>query len=163
MFQALPPPIVSPRHGVEQVRHQPQEKPMKPAIAWPIVAIMMLGGVDVALAGDVKNDVKVEIESTGEMHPGMEPGMYVCAAGHLHIKGTVQNLSGAPVGSIKVAGKVFDADGKLLGTATASTKRPVLNPNDKAEINLEFLTVTGPLIKQVKNQELAVVAVGPKP
>ena len=136
---------------------------MKPAIAWPIVAIMMLGGVDGALAGDVKNDVKVEIESTGEMHPGMEPGMYVCAAGHLHIKGTVQNLSGAPVGSIKVAGKVFDADGKLLGTATASTKRAVLNPNDKAEINLEFLTVTGPLIKEVKNQALAVVAVGSKP
>jgi hypothetical protein len=67
------------------------------------------------------------------------------------------------VGPIKVVGKVFDADGKLLGTATASTKRPVLNPNDKADINLEFLTVTGPLVNQVKNQELAVVAVGPKP
>ena len=58
---------------------------------------------------------------------------------------------------------MFDADGQLLGTATASTKRSVLNPNDKAEVNLEFLTVTGPLIKQVKNQELAVVAVEPKP
>jgi hypothetical protein len=136
---------------------------MKTAIAWPIVTIMMFGGVDVALAGDLKDDVKIEIESAGEMHPGMEPGMYVCAAGHLHIKGTVQNLTGVPVGPIKVAGKVFDADGKLLGTATASTKLPALNPNDKAEINLEFLTVTGPLIKQVKNQELAVVAVAPKP
>ena len=39
----------------------------------------------------------------------------------------------------------------------------MLNPNDKAEINLEFVTVTGPLIKQVKNQELVVVAVGPRP
>jgi hypothetical protein len=58
---------------------------------------------------------------------------------------------------------VFDADGKLLGTATASTKQSVLNPNDKAEVNLEFLTVTGPLIKQVKNQDLAVVAVESKP
>jgi len=67
------------------------------------------------------------------------------------------------MGPIKVAGKVFDADGKVLGTATASTKRPVLSPNDKAEINLEFLTVTGPLIKQVKTQELAVVAVGSRP
>jgi hypothetical protein len=93
----------------------------------------------------------------------MEPGMYVCAAGHLHLKGTVQNLSGVPMGPIKVTGKVFDADGKVLGTATTSTKRLVLNPNDKSEINLEFLTVTGPLIKQVKNQELAVVAVGSKP
>ncbi len=124
---------------------------MKAVIAWPIVALMMLGGGDIALAGDLKDEVKIEIEST-EVHPGMEPGMYVCAAGHLHIKGTVQNLTGAPMGPIKVAGKVFDADGK-----------PVLNPNDKADVDLEFLTVTGPLIKQVKNQELAVVAVGSKP
>jgi hypothetical protein len=35
--------------------------------------------------------------------------------------------------------------------------------NDTADVNLEFLTVTGPLIKQVKNQTLEVVAVGPKP
>src|SRR5947199_17889 len=81
-----------------------------------------------ALAGELKDQVKIEIESAGA-HAGMEPGMYVCAEGHLHIKGTVQNLADVPVGPIKVAGKVFDADGKLLGTATASTKRPVLNPN----------------------------------
>ena len=135
---------------------------MKAAVAWPIVAIMMLGGVDAALAVDLKDQVKIEIESAGA-HPGMEPGMYVCAEGHLHIKGTVQNLANVPMGTIKVAGKVFDAEGKVLGTATATTKRPVLNPNDKADVDLEFLTVTGPLIKQVKNQELAVVAVGPKP
>lgn len=135
---------------------------MKTAIAWPVVALMMLGGVDLAIAGDLKDDVKIVVDST-EVHTGMEPGMYVCAAGHLHIKGTVQNLAAVPMGPIKVAGKVFDADGKLLGTATASTKRSVLNPNDKAEINLEFLTVTGTLIQQVKNQELAVVSVGPKP
>ena len=135
---------------------------MKAVIAWSVVALMMLGGGGVALASDLKDEVKIEIEST-EVHSGMEPGMYVCAAGHLHIKGTVQNLTSVPVGPVKVAGKVFDADGKLLGTATASTKRSVLNPNDKAEVNLEFLTVTGPLIKQVKNQELAVVAVGSKP
>jgi hypothetical protein len=122
----------------------------------------MLGGSDATLAGDLKDEVKIEIETT-EVHAGMAPGMYVCAAGHLHIKGTVQNLAGVPMGPIKVAGKVFDADGKVLGTATASTKPLVLNPNDKAEINLEFLTVTGPLIKQVKNQKLAVVAVGSKP
>jgi hypothetical protein len=132
------------------------------SIMWPIVAIVMLGGIDAAAAADLKDAVKIEIEST-ESHSGMEPGMYVCAWGHLHIKATVQNLAGVPVGPIKVAGKVFDADGKLLGTATTSTKASVLNPNDKAEINLEFLTVTGPLIKQVKNQELDVVAVGPKP
>jgi hypothetical protein len=135
---------------------------MKPAIAWPVVAMMMLGGVEAALAGDLKDEVKIEIGSAGE-HSGMAPGTYVCAGGHFHIKGTVQNLAAVPVGPIKVAGKVFDAEGKLLGTATASTKRPMLNPNEKADVDLEFLTVTGPLVKQVKNQELAVVAVGPKP
>jgi hypothetical protein len=113
-------------------------------------------------AAELKNEVKVEIQSAGE-HTDMAPGMYVCAEGHLHIRGTVQNLAAIPVGSIKVAGKVFDADGKLLGTATASTKRPILNPNETADVNLEFLTVTGPRIKQVKNQTLEVVAVGPKP
>ena len=135
---------------------------MKAAIAWPIIAIMTLGGVDAAFAGDLKDEVKIEIGSAGE-HSGMAPGTYICAAGHFHIKGTVQNLAAQPVGPIKVAGKVFDADGKVLGTATATTKRPVLNPNDKADVDLEFLTVTGPLVKQVKNQELAVVSVGPKP
>ena len=135
---------------------------MKSAIAWPAVAMMMLGGVDAVLAGDLKDEVRIEIGSAGE-HSGMAPGTYVCAAGHFHIKGTVQNLAAVPVGPIKVAGIVFDAEGKLLGTATASTKRPVLNPNEKADVDLEFLTVTGPLVKQVKNQELAVVAVGPKP
>jgi hypothetical protein len=135
---------------------------MKASIAWPIVATMLLGGVDATLAGDLKDAVKVEVGRTG-MHSDMAPGTYVCAAGHFHIKGTVQNLAAEPVGSIKVAGKVFDAEGKVLGTATATTKRPVLNPNDKAEVDLEFLTVTGLLVKQVKNHELAVVAVGPRP
>ncbi len=134
---------------------------MKTAII-SIVTLMVSAGMLTVGAAELKKEIKVEIQSTG-LHADMAPGMYVCAEGHLHIKGTVQNLTEAPVGPIKVAGKVFDANGKLLGTATASTKRPVLNPNDTADINLEFLTVTGPLIKQVKNQTLEVVAVGPKP
>jgi hypothetical protein len=133
---------------------------MKAAIAWPVIATLMLGGA--ALAADIKDEVKVEIGSAGA-HSEMAPGTYVCAAGHLHVKGTVQNLAAEPVGAVKVAGKVFDADGKVIGTATATTKQPVLNPNDKADVDLEFLTVTGPLIKQVRNRELSVVAVGPKP
>ncbi|HEX8009795.1 MAG TPA: FxLYD domain-containing protein [Casimicrobiaceae bacterium] len=133
---------------------------MKAASAWPIVATMMLGGV--ALAGELNDKIKVEVRSTG-MHSEAAPGAYVCAGGHLHLKGTVQNLAAEPVGPVEVAGKVFDADGKVLGTATATTKRPVLNPNDKADIDLEFLAVTGPLIEQVKNQELTVVGVRPKP
>ena len=83
--------------------------------------------------------------------------MYVCALGHLHIKGTVQNLSDVPLGHVKIAGKAFDADGKLLGTATSATKQAVLDPSQKAEFNLEFLTVTGPQIEQVKKHEEAVV------
>jgi hypothetical protein len=135
---------------------------MKATITLPIVAMMMLGGADAALAGDLQDKVRVQIQSA-ELHQGMEPGTYVCDAGHLHIKGTVQNLADVPIGPVKVAGKVFDAEGKLLGTATASTKRPVLNPNDTADVNLEFLSITGPLVKQVKNRELSVVAVGPGP
>jgi hypothetical protein len=151
-----------PRRRRDDIRWAPntEGRPMKRAIAWPIIALIAAGGA--VAAAELKNEVKVEIQSAGE-HTDMAPGMYVCAEGHLHIRGTVQNLAAIPVGSIKVAGKVFDADGKLLGTATASTKRPILNPNETADVNLEFLTVTGPRIKQVKNQTLEVVAVGPKP
>ncbi len=129
---------------------------MKATVAWLVVTFLMLGGFGLALAVDMKDKVKVEIESVG-LHPGMEPGMYVCALGHLHIKGTVQNQAGVPLGPIKVAGKAFDAQGKLLGTATAVSKKPALGPGEKAEINLEFLTVTGPLIQQVKKHEEAVI------
>jgi len=132
---------------------------MKAALVWPIVATMMLGGE--AVAAELKDEVKVEIGTAGAQSE-MTPGTYVCAGGHFHVKATVQNLAAEPVGPVKVAGKVFDAEGKVIGTATATTKRPVLNPKDKADVDLEFLTVTGPLIKQVKNQELAVVAVGPR-
>ena len=107
-------------------------------------------------AKDLKDRVKVEIESVG-LHPGMDPGMYVCASGHLHIKGTVQNEANVPLRQVKVAGQAFDATGKLLGTATTTTKTQNLAPGQKAEINLEFLTVTGPAIEQVKRHEVTVV------
>jgi hypothetical protein len=129
---------------------------MKATVAWLVVTFLMLGGFGLALAVDMKDKVKVEIESVG-LHPGMEPGMYVCALGHLHIKGTVQNQAGVPLGPIKVAGKAFDAQGKLLGTATAVSKKPALGPGEKAEINVEFLNVTGPMIEQVKKHEVSVV------
>lgn len=134
---------------------------MKAAVAWLIVGSVILGGLSAALAADLKDKVKVEIESVG-LHPGMDPGMYVCALGHLHIKGTVQNLAGVPLGPIKVAAKAFDSEGKLLGTATSSTKQTTLRPNDKAEINLEFLTVTGPMVQQVKKHEISVIEAPPK-
>ena len=134
---------------------------MKATLAWSSVALVMLGGLSPALAADLKDKVKVEIASVG-LHPGMDPGMYVCASNHLHIKGTVQNLAGVALGQIKVAGKAFDADGKLLGTAAFTTKPTSLGPNEKAEINVEFLTVTGPLIQQVKKHELTVIEAPPK-
>ena len=134
---------------------------MKKTLAWLVAGLMMLGGIVPALATDFKDKVKVEIESVG-LHPGMDPGMYVCAAGHLHIKGKVQNLAGVALGPIKVAGKAFDAEGKLLGTATSSTKTASIGPNEKAEINLEFLTVTGPKIQQVTKYDVAVIEAPPK-
>ncbi len=93
---------------------------MKATLAAFIVTLGVLGGFTAAPATELKDKVKVEIESMG-LHRGMPPGTYVCAAGHLHIVGTVQNLAGISLGYIKVAGKAFDADGKLLGTATYST------------------------------------------
>ena len=135
---------------------------MRKSLTLCTAGLLMLGGASLALAADMKDKVKVEIESVG-LHPGMDPGMYVCAAGHLHIKGTAQNLADVALGRIKVAGKAFDADGKLLGTATSLTKQDVLEPGKKAEINLEFLTVTGPLIQHVKKHEVTVIEAPPQP
>lgn len=134
---------------------------MKPMGTCLIIALVLVGGFVPAGAGDLKDQVKVEIETVG-LHPGMDPGMYVCGGGHLHIKGTVQNLAGVPLGRIKVAGKAFASDGKLLGTATAATKLANLGPGEKAEINVEFLTVTGLLIPRVKRHEITVVEAAPK-
>jgi hypothetical protein len=135
---------------------------MRTAAAWPVAALTALAWIGAAVAGDLKDEVKVQVQGA-EMHSGMAPGTYMCAAGHFHVKGTVQNLAQVPVGQVKVEGKALDADGKVLGTASASTKQPVLNPNDKATVDLEFLTVTGALLDKVKSQELTVVAVAPKP
>lgn len=121
-----------------------------------VIGLFMLGGIGVSLAADLKNKVTVETLNVG-LHPGMDPGLYICAKNHLHIKGTVHNMSNATLGKVKVLGKAFAADGKLLGTATFSTKEASLAPGEKAEINVEFLTVTGPLIENVKRHELAVV------
>ena len=129
---------------------------MKASLETLTVALALLGLLVPAFAADFKDKVKVEIASVG-LHPGMDPGMYVCAGGHLHIKGTVQNLAGIPLGTIKVAGKAFGPSDNLLGTATFSTKQATLAPNEKAEINLEFLTVGWPLIQGVKRHELTVI------
>ena len=78
-------------------------------------------------------------------------------AGHLHVRGTVQNLADVPLGPIKVAGRALDSAGKVLGTATASTEQRKLSPGAKAGFDLEFVTVTGPRIQQVKKHEIKVV------
>lgn len=129
---------------------------MKMLGAFVIAAIVGTMIVSSAAARDLKDKVKVEIESVG-LHPGMDPGMYVCASGHLHIKGTVQNLAEVPLRQVKVTGRAFDGAGKLLGTATTTTKIDKLAPGQKTEINLEFLTVTGPAIEQVKRHDVSVV------
>ncbi|HWO40520.1 MAG TPA: FxLYD domain-containing protein [Candidatus Eisenbacteria bacterium] len=123
--------------------------------------VLMLGGTSASPAADLKDKVKVETSTVG-LHPGMDPGLYICSKNHLHIKGTVQNMADIPLGKIQVSGKAFGADGELLGTATFSPKLAALAPGEKAEINLEFLTVTGELIEKVKKHELAVVEALPK-
>ena len=135
---------------------------MKSFITSLVVSLAALVGFEVSVAAESKHNIKVEVLNAG-LHPGMDPGLYVCAAGHFHIKGTVQNLTGGTlIGPIKVSGEAFDSDGKRLGSATTSTKRPFLGPNEKAEINLEFLTITGPTIQQVKKYSLGVVEAGSK-
>src|ERR671932_411862 len=100
---------------------------MKKAIIASVGLAMLLVGaasITAAEAADLVDHVKVDVDSVG-LHPGMEPGVYVCAAGHLHIKGSVQNLADVPPGKIKVSGKEFDASGNLLGTSTSSSKPPL--------------------------------------
>ena len=121
-----------------------------------LVIGLLMGGFGVSFAADLRDKVSVETLNVG-LHPGMDPGLYICAQNHLHIKGTVHNRGDVTLGTIKVSGKSFAADGKLLGTATFSTKEASLAPGEKAEVNLEFLTVTGPLIEKVKRHELAIV------
>jgi hypothetical protein len=128
---------------------------MKTVVAVSIAAVIVVIASTV-VAKDVKEEMKVEIESVG-LHPGMDPGMYVCASGHLHIKGTVENLSKVAVRHVKVAARAFDGNGKLLGTATTITKTNRLAPGEKAEINIEFLTVTGAAIQQVKRHDVVVI------
>lgn len=118
--------------------------------------LLIAGGAPPVAAADLADKVKVETVSVG-LHPGMDPGMYVCAGGHLHIKAVVTNLAGVPVGPVKVAAKAFDAAGTLLGTASGTSKEATLAPNEKAEVDVEFLTVTGSRIQKVKRHELAVV------
>jgi hypothetical protein len=118
--------------------------------------LLMLGGAGVPFAAEVQYRVKIETVDVG-LHPGMDPGLYICAQNHLHVKGTVHNVGSMPVGKVTVMGKAFAADGKLLGTATGTTKEASLPPGGKAEVNVEFLTVTGPAIEKVKTHELSVV------
>jgi len=127
-------------------------KTLEAFVVAAVAATMIAGPV---AAADLKDKVKVEISKVG-LHPGMDPGLYVCAGDHLHIKATVQNLADVPLRQVKVTGRAFDGAGKLLGTATTTTKTDKLAPGQKSEINLEFLTVTGPAIDQVKRHEVSV-------
>jgi hypothetical protein len=135
---------------------------MKPASLFVVAASAVLSAMGAASAADLKDQMKIEIRSSEE-HAGMPAGTYVCAAGHLHVKVTVQNLADVPVPAVEVAGKALDAEGKVVGTATASTRQREVGPKESAPIDMEFESVTGPLIKQVKSEQLTVVSVGPKP
>ena len=64
---------------------------MRSTLVSLFVALLIAGGSVVSLAAQMKEKVKVEVDTVG-LHPGMDPGMYICASNHLHIKGTVENL-----------------------------------------------------------------------
>ncbi len=129
---------------------------MKQTLVSLITALVMIGATGSAQAANLKDQVKVEIDSMG-LHPGIPPGMYVCGSTHLHIKASVENLTGLVLGQIKVAGNAYGPDRALLGKATSSTKKPILLPGEKADVDLEFLTITGPTIEQVTDAEVTVI------
>jgi len=121
-----------------------------------IAALVIIGASIPAQAANLKDQVTVEIDSMG-LHPGLAPGMYVCASTHLHVKASVENLASLVLGQIKVAGKAYGLDRALFGKATSSTKNSFLLPGEKADVDLEFLTITGPTIEQVTDVELTVI------
>jgi len=121
-----------------------------------VAALVGFGVLAPAWAVNLRDKVSVEIESK-QFHPAMDAGTYMCAAQHLHIKAVVENRADVRLGRIKVAGKVFDGGGALMGTATASTRQSFLVPGETAGVDLEFLTVVGGLIEDVERHELAVV------
>ena len=121
-----------------------------------IAALVIIGASIPAQAANLKDQVTVEIDSMG-LHPGLAPGMYVCASTHLHVKASVENLASLVLGQIKVAGKAYGPDRALFGKATSSTKNSFLLPGEKADVDLEFLTITGPTIEQVTDVELTVI------
>ncbi|HWP38150.1 MAG TPA: FxLYD domain-containing protein [Gemmatimonadales bacterium] len=115
-------------------------------------------------AADLRSKVKVE-QSYAGLHPGLDPGLYVCAGGHLHVKGTVQNLTDVTLASVTIEGKAYDSAGMLLGTARPAKKSPPLvslKPGEKREFDLEFLTVTGSKIHEAKRQEIVVIEARPE-
>ncbi len=130
---------------------------MSTRIASFAAAVCAFGMVMPSLAADLRDQVRVEVESA-RLHDDMAPGTYMCAAGHLHVRATVYNTTAATLGRITVGGKAFDAGGKLLGEATAATRQASVAPGDKSTVDLEFLTVGGPLVQQVKKQEVRVIA-----
>ena len=129
---------------------------MKQILVSLIAALVIIGASAPAQAANLKDQVKVEIDSMG-LHPGLAPGMYVCASTHLHVKASVENLASSVLGQIKVAGKAYGPDRVLLGKATSSTKNSFLLPGEKADVDLEFLTITGSTIEQVTDAELTVI------
>ena len=130
-----------------------------------IALVVALGAGEAIPADDLKTKVKVEKAYVGH-HPGLDPGLYACAAGHLHVKGVVQNLADVTLASVTLEGRAYDAAGNLLGTAAPAKKaRPLvaLKPGEKREFDLEFLTITGPKIEQATRQDIVVTEVTAKP
>lgn len=95
---------------------------MKPNVARLLAGVLIVGGLTPALGAGLADMIKVEVV-TDVRQPGMEPGMYVCSAGHLHIRGTVRNLADVTAGQITLAGKALDANGKVAGPRIREVKK----------------------------------------
>ena len=124
-----------------------------------IAALVLIAGGAPGLAADnLASKIKVAVDSAQK--PGMEPGMYECMGGHLHVTGTLQNANDVPVKMVKLEGKVFDESGAVLGAATDVNKKE-LKPGATTAFDIEFVKVTGDKIQKVKKSEIKAVDAQP--
>ena len=70
---------------------------MKHTTASLVAAVVALGVLSPAWAVNLKDKVDVEIESM-QFHSGIDPGTYMCAAQHLHVRAVVENRADVRLG-----------------------------------------------------------------
>lgn len=122
---------------------------MKKRIACSIALITILAFPLTSVGQDYKAMVKLSPKPK-----------YVCAAKHYHLPGMAENTSDVALAKVRIAGKVYDKDGTLLGTATNELWE--IGPKQAAGFDLEFVEVKGKEVARVADYMVEVVHAEPK-